>query len=379
MTKPADALASSLIGQPGSRYRIPTPALIVDEEALDANIAAMAEMVGGRAALRPHAKTHKSAWVANKQIASGAVGICCAKLAEAEALSAAGLRGILLTSPVADVTAPARVCEVAARDQGFICTVDHPQSVTALAAEAAGRGLIVDAVIDVDVGLARTGVSGAPAALALAGHIAQYPSLALIGVQGYGGHWQHLEGAGNRRDAVRIGMDELAIVIDALRADDHRVDLVTGGGTGTVAADLELGILTELQPGSYVFMDAQYADALGNDSDGDLRTSLWVSSQVVSVNAEHVVTVDAGLKAFATDGPPPRPASGRFAQSTYAYFGDEHGALTRPPGAAPALAERIEFVTPHCDPTVDRYDHYHVVHGEEVVAIVPIDAARASR
>ena len=145
----------------------------------------------------------------------------------------------------------------------------------------------------------------------MADHIARYPSLTLAGVQGYGGHWQHIEGFDARREAVRHGMETLAGVVDALRSNGHRIELITGGGTGTVGADLELGVLNELQPGSYVFMDTEYADALGDDADGRFGTSLWVSSQVVSVNAEPFVTVDAGLKAFATDGPAPRPATER--------------------------------------------------------------------
>jgi D-serine deaminase-like pyridoxal phosphate-dependent protein len=368
-----------MIGEPGSRYRIPTPALIVDEAVLDANITAMAQRVDARAALRPHAKTHKSAWIAGKQIAQGAVGICCAKLGEAEALSEAGVRGILLTSPVVEPAALTRLCDVAALDPYFKCVVDHSEAVASLATEAQRRSLVIDVVVDVDVGLMRTGVSGVAEARALADDVAGHTALRLTGVQGYGGHWQHIEGFDARRDAVRAGMERLAHVVDALRGDGHRIDLVTGGGTGTVQADLELGVLNELQPGSYVFMDVQYADALADDADGRFGTSMWVTTQVVSANAEHVVTVDAGLKALATDGPAPRPLTGRFADSTYAFFGDEHGAITRPAGAAVRLGERVELLTPHCDPTVDRYDSYHVVSGDRLVAIVPIDAARASR
>lgn len=377
---PAAAMAQAMVGEPGSRYRLPTPALVLDEAAMDANIAAMAARVRGSAGLRPHAKTHKSAWIAGKQITQGAVGICCAKLGEAEALSTAGVRGILLTSPVADATAPTRLCDVAEVDPGFATVVDHPAPVTALAEEARRRNLTIDVVIDVDVGLMRTGVSDTSDAIALAAHIARFSSLLnLVGVQGYGGHWQHIEGYPARRDAVRDGMDRLARVVDALRRNGHHVERITGGGTGTVQADLELGLLNELQPGSYVFMDAQYADAMGGDIDGKFQTSLWVSSQVVSTNAKPIVTVDAGLKAFATDGPAPRPATERFADSTYAFYGDEHGVVSRPPDAEVRLGERIELVTPHCDPTVDRYDSYHVVRGDTVVAIIPIDAARTSR
>ncbi|WP_197515025.1 alanine racemase [Mycobacterium sp. 1245805.9] len=368
-----------MIGEPNSRFRLPTPALILDEAALEANIGRMADRTRGKVALRPHAKTHKCAWIANKQIAAGAVGICCAKIGEAEALSAAGVRGILLTSPVADPLMPKRLCDVAALDPGFACVVDHPDPVTALSAQACRRGMRVEVLVVVDVGLGRTGVSGTEQAVALADHIDRSPGLTLAGVQGYGGHWQHIPGFQNRCDAVKIGMEMLSAAADALRAAGHPVGIVTGGGTGTVAADLDLGVLNELQPGSYVFMDAEYSDALGGDDDGAFQTSLWVSSQVVSANADAIVTVDVGLKAFATDGPMPRPAGARFGGSTYAFVGEEHGALTRPAGAPVRLGERVEFATPHCDPTVDRYDAYHVVRGDRLVDIVPIEAARASR
>lgn len=377
--RPADQLAQAMIGEPNSRFRLPTPALILDEAALDANIRRMADRTGGRVALRPHAKTHKCSWIAGKQIAAGAVGICCAKTGEAEALSAAGVRGILVTSPVADPAMPKRLCDLAALDPDFACVADHPDPLTALSEEACRRGIRVNVLIDVDVGLGRTGVSGPEPAVALAERIHRCQGLTLAGVQCYGGHWQHIAGLQKRCDAVRVGMETLSAVVDALRSAGYPVAIVTGGGTGTVAADLHLNVLNELQPGSYVFMDAQYSDALSDDDDEAFDTSLWVSSQVVSANADGIVTVDAGLKAFATDGPMPRPAGQRFGDSTYMFFGDEHGALTRPAGAPVGLGERVEFVTPHCDPTVDRYDAYHVVRGDRLVGIVPIEAARASR
>lgn len=169
------------------------------------------------------------------------------------------------------------------------------------------------------------------------------------------------------------------MIVEGLRAEGHQIELITGGGTGTVTADLEIDLLNELQPGSYVFMDAHYADALGADEDGEFLNALWVSAQVISINAEPIVTVDAGLKAFATDGPAPRTLDERFRGSTYAFFGDEHGALTRPHGPTVTHGERCELLPPHCDPTVDRYTAYHVVHGDQVVDIVPIDGVRSSQ
>jgi D-serine deaminase-like pyridoxal phosphate-dependent protein len=377
---PAEAYAERLIGQPGSRWKLPTPALIVDLDAFEANLARMAARAqAAGVALRPHAKTHKSAFVAKAQIDAGAVGICCAKLGEAEALAEAGVDDILVTSPIASASVAERAAALAKRGARLAVSVDDPLGVTVVAAAASSAGVNMRVQIDVDVGTRRTGVADVDHALALARAIAAAPQLSLRGVQGYGGRWQHTEGADKRLDATKEGMARLSAVVQALRGHGHDCATVTGGGTGTNSADRALGVLNELQPGSYVFMDNQYVDALGNDEDGAFQTSLFVQAQVISANAARWVTVDAGLKAFATDGPPPRPATGPFAKDGYFFFGDEHGGLMRPDGAVVALGQRVELTAPHCDPTVDRYDRLHLVRGEVLEAIAPIEAGRRSQ
>jgi D-serine deaminase-like pyridoxal phosphate-dependent protein len=245
---------------------------------------------------------------------------------------------------------------------------------------AASSGLAISVLIDVDVAMARTGVATPPAAIALAARIATCPSLRLVGVQGYGGIWQHIVGERERRKAVTAGMSRLSTIVYELREAGHRVPLVSGGGTGTFAADAALKVLNDVQPGSYIFMDNQYRDALGTDDDGAFEQSLFVQARVVSINAEKWVTVDAGLKAFATDGPVPRVKDPRFAHDSYFYYGDEHGGVMRPAGGnGVALGERVELVPPHCDPTVDRYSVYHFVRGDTLVDIVAIEAARRSQ
>jgi D-serine deaminase-like pyridoxal phosphate-dependent protein len=378
---PSERFAQSLIGQPGSRWRLPTPALVIDLEALDANIARMAARakVAG-VVLRPHAKTHKSAFVARRQIAAGAVGVCCAKVGEAEALAGVGVRGILVTSPIASSETADRCAVLAAEDPDFAAAIDHPVGADALQAAAAARALTLEVVIDVDVGMGRTGVADTAAALALARRIAGHANLRLKGVQGYGGAWQHMEGAAKRLEAARVGLARLAEIVETLRADGHACPLVTGGGTGTFEADTTVGVLNERQAGSYVFMDNQYADALGEDPDGAFQTSLFVQAQVISANARRWVTVDAGLKAFATDGPPPRPATSPFAADAYFFFGDEHGGLMRPVDGAQIIhGQRVELTVPHCDPTVDRYSWMHMVRGDVLESIEPIEAARRSQ
>jgi D-serine deaminase-like pyridoxal phosphate-dependent protein len=372
--------ARALIGQQGSRFAVPTPALVVDLDALERNIARMAARAKAAGlALRPHAKTHKSAAIAARQIAAGAVGQCCAKLGEAEALAAAGVRGFLITSPVVGAGPWARAAALAKVDPGLMLTVDHPDQVDGLAAAAAKAGVTLSLVIDVDVGLGRTGVARADEAAALAARIGAADSLGLKGLQGYGGHWQHRPGADKRRAMVVEGMQRLTAAIEAVRAAGFATALATGGGTGTAEADGELGVLNELQAGSYVFMDRQYRDALGEDPDGVFEHSLFIQAQVISANAPGWVTIDAGLKAMSTEGPMPTAVGERFGDCAFAFFGDEHGRLTRPAGDPVRIGERVELIAPHCDPTVDRYDFMYFVRGDALVEIAPIDAARRSQ
>ena len=378
---PVDTLLASFVGQPGSRRRLPTPVLLAELDRLEANIARMAARARATGlALRPHAKSHKCAAIARRQLEAGAVGICCAKIGEAEALAAAGIGPILLTSPIVGGDQARRVAALAREHPGLAVVLDHPEQARELALACAGASSPLPVLVDVDVGLARTGVASTADAIALADAIVRTGVLRFAGVQGYGGHWQHIAGLGKRRAAVSAGMERLSTVVRALREAGHPVDWVTGGGTGSFAADAELGVLTEVQPGSYVFMDSQYRDALDEDADGQYEQSLFVQARVVSINAASHVTVDAGLKAFATDGPLPRAADPRYAGCRYFWYGDEHGGLARPAeGPPPALGERIEFVPPHCDPTIDRYDRLVLVRGDTVVEIVPLEAGRRSQ
>jgi D-serine deaminase-like pyridoxal phosphate-dependent protein len=275
-----------LIGQPGSRARIPTPAAVLDLDIFEANLAKMA----GRAkaaglALRPHTKSHKCAAIARMQLEAGAVGVCCAKLAEAEAMAAAGIGAILVTSPIAGEASARRAAALAGLPD-FRLVVDHVDAVGELAATSSALQLI----IDVDVGLGRTGVHDADQAADVARAILRHPQLSLLGVQGYGGHWQHMAGANARASAVAEGMGRLTSAIAAIREAGGPVEVVTGGGTGTFAADAAQGVLTEVQPGSYPFMDREYREALGGDPDGDFGQALFVAASVISANHPKWVT-----------------------------------------------------------------------------------------
>lgn len=377
LQRPHLVAAKALIGQAGSRLRIPTPAAVVDLDAFERNLAKMAERArAGGVALRPHAKSHKCAALAKRQLAAGAVGICCAKLAEAEAMAAAGLKSILVTSPIVGGTAAKRAAALARDIADFRIVVDHVDGVAELGAAAQGP---LQVLIDVDVSFGRTGVTGPDQAVTLARAIAAQPHLRLIGVQGYGGNWQHMAGADVRAAAVAKGMARLRAVIAALREAGAAIEVVTGGGTGTFSADIAQGVLNELQPGSYPFMDAEYRTALGGDPDGAFEQSLFIAATVVSANQPAWVTVDAGLKAFSTDGPAPTPITTKFANCDYRFFGDEHGRLTRPKDQPALRGERVEFIPGHVDPTLDRYEVIHLVRGDVLIEILPVEGRGASQ
>jgi 3-hydroxy-D-aspartate aldolase len=376
-------LHQHLIGRQGSRAALNTPVLVVDLDALDRNIAAMAAFARERGvALRPHAKTHKSVEIARRQIAQGAVGACCAKLGEAEVLASGGIECLLITSPVVGAGAIERLVRLNNRVGQLMVTADHPAQVSALGAavrEMGGRPLSV--VVDIDPGFHRTGVANPDAALALARQIADDPNLRFAGVQCYCGSDQHIEAFEARREVIVQRTAYLSSIIEALSAAGLAPPIVTGSGTGTHQIDAGLGVFTELQVGSYVFMDSQYAVCdLAGDGAPLFETALMVDARVVSANHEGLVTVDAGLKAFATEAGPPQILKGAVEGSSYRFFGDEHGAVVAPKGeTAPALGEIVTFAAPHCDPTVNLYDAYHVVRDGTLVAIWPIQARGRSR
>ena len=362
-----------LIGRPDGRARLNTPALVLDLPAFERNLAKMATLVGARGlALRPHAKTHKSVEIARRQVAAGALGVSCTILREAETMVAAGIPGVLITSPVTSPPAIERLMAIAAQagPGNLMVVVDHPDNAAALSAAAAGLGYDLGVLVDFSSGYNRTGTRSLDDAVALAKAMTALPHLELRGLQAYAGNIQHIEDRAARGARAAWLREAVTGIVEAARAEGIDFEIVSGAGTGT--HDLDGAPFTELQPGSYLFGDAQYGPVLSQGLDAPpFETSLFAQASVVSVNAADYVTLDAGVKSLATDGPLPLVARG--ASGTYAFFGDEHGRLF-PEGARPDLGAKVELVTPHCDPTVNLHDALHVVDGETLVAIWPIDA-----
>jgi D-serine deaminase-like pyridoxal phosphate-dependent protein len=358
---------------------LPTPALLVDLDRFESNLRTMAEHCRrAGCGFRPHAKTHKCPAIAQRQLASGALGICVATVAEAEAMVAAGVSGVLLTSPIVDTRKIARMVRLA-KDGQVMLAVGHQRQIEWLAEAAVAQRLTLDVLVDIDVGDRRTGaLPGAPA-LQLARLIASHRSLRLRGVQAYAGLASHVAGFEARQKTSRELMAKAVETRDQLTQAGFDAAILSGGSTGTYNIDSTIRGVTELQVGSYVFMDLDYR-RIGGKTDAttysDFPPSLTVLASVVSVTHPDRVSIDAGTKALDTTVPH-RPEAKDWPGLTYNRGGDEFGILTFEGGArAPQLGDRIEFLVPHCDPTVNLYDRIYATRGERVEAVWPIAARR---
>ncbi|WP_129791053.1 DSD1 family PLP-dependent enzyme [Sphingosinicella sp. CPCC 101087] len=378
---PTLGVNAHLLEVPGGRWRLNTPSLILDLDRLDENIATLARLCRDSAiGLRPHAKTHKSIEIARRQIMAGAVGICCAKLGEAEVLAAGGIESLLITSPVVTEEGCRRLAALNKCCPDLMIVTDCGANVERLSQVCSASGRALKVLVDLDVGHHRTGIAPGGDALALAQRIAAAPGLHFVGIQGYAGHLMHVGDRSQRRDGSLAVMQMLAGMRRALEELGLACPIVTGGGTGTFDLDPRAGVLTDLQAGSYLFMDVQYGDVWDTEAEHvPFGTALFVQTTVISANVPGQATTDAGLKAFATDAGPPRIVGGAPDGTHYMFRGDEQGGLKFSSGAALEIGATITCAVPHCDPTVNLYDHYHVVRGDTLVDIWPVDARGRSQ
>ena len=367
----------ALIGQPGSRARLMTPALVLDLDGLERNIEGMRSYAAEKnIGLRPHCKTHKSIAIARLQIAADALGIGAATLGEAEIMGGAGIAGVLVTSPVIADNKIDALMALNRHADGLMQTVDNVMNLRNLDAAAGQAGLSLNVVVDVDVGLHRTGAASVADAVALVEATVAAENLNYAGVQGYAGHIMHIEDFQQRRETNIADTKPLNDTCAALAEKNLTPAIVSGAGTGTYNIDAELGVMSEMQVGSYVVMDVEYRDVHCDGArDWLFEPALFVRATVVSANHDGHATIDAGLKCFATDGPLPDFASGAPIGSSYGYFGDEHGRIAfARANERLAVGDAVECIVPHCDPTINLHDFYHCVRGDTLVDIWPIDA-----
>jgi 3-hydroxy-D-aspartate aldolase len=371
-----------LIGKPGSRHHLGTPALVLDLDRLDANIASMAAHAKANGyTLRPPAKTHKSVAIARRQIAAGAVGLCCATLAEAEVMVAGGIPGVMLFSSV--VTGPKleRLAALNQRTDDLVVVVDGFENADELGAAARRSGRRLRLMVDFDLGGGRTGVAGESQAVALARRICETDGLEFVGVQAYKGRHQSIVDYEERRKASHKDLEPLVRLVERLSAEGLKPQIVSGGGTGTHDIDPALGVFTEIQAGTYVFMDVKYRDVdLRRDDPHPFQLSLTVRTTVISAAKPGFVVTDAGAKEV--DGffgvLAPQVYDGAPPGARYAIVGDDMGRVDfARPSDHLEVGDVVNVVPPHCYQTVILHSVYHCVRGDELVDIWPIDALRS--
>jgi len=356
---------------------VDTPALLVDLDAFEANLKTMADRVATAGLrLRPHAKTHKCAAIARRQLALGAVGVCCQKVSEAEALVGAGVPDVLVSNEVIDPRKLDRLAILATGPARLAICVDSKDGIHALATSCERHQVRLDVLVEINVGSDRCGVESGEPALALAEAVAAAPSLRYAGLQAYHGRAQHLRDWRERQEAIAHSADGAARTRDLLAAHGLETGVISGGGTGSHPFELSSGVFTELQAGSYVFMDADYGRNL--DQQGEARSiyrqSLFVLTQVMSLPGRGYAIVDAGLKALSFDSGMPLAPGG----ITYCRPSDEHGMLeVGAPGGRLRLGDKVRLIPGHCDPTVALYDWIVAFRGERVEEVWSVEARGA--
>ncbi len=357
---------------------IDTPALIIELDAFEANLRKMSQAANAaRVRLRPHAKTHKCAIIALRQIALGAVGVCCQKVSEAEALVAGGVRDVLVTNEIVGERKLAHLAALAREATLAVC-VDDAGNIAALDAAARRAGTTLDVLVEIDVGAGRCGVAPGTAALALAKRVDAADALRFAGLQAYQGRAQHVRDFGERRAAIDAAVQATRSTVAMLEEQGLACPTVTGAGTGTYAFEAGSGLYTELQAGSYVFMDADYAKNHGKDGGAfdEFQHSLFVYATVMSAPGPGRAILDAGLKASSVDSG--YPVVRGMPDVRFVGASDEHGKLEWDgAGARFSLGEKIALIPGHCDPTVNLYDWYVCVRDARVQALWPITARGA--
>jgi D-serine deaminase-like pyridoxal phosphate-dependent protein len=348
---------------------VDTPALLLDFDKLERNLDKMAALARERrVALRPHSKTHKTPVIAQMQIDRGAVGICCAKLGEAEVMVADEINDILITTEIVGRPKIERLIALAQKANISI-VVDDAAIAGDISAACVHAGIKLRCFIDVNVGQNRTGVAPGEPAAGLAAAVANEPGLIFAGIQGYEGHLQHITHKSERQAANARAMQMLLDTAERITKRNLEVGLITTGGTGTAAYAEVLGYPLEIQPGSYTVMDAQYGATEGID----FECSLTILTSVISVH-EHRVIVDAGYKAASTDQGNPKVVGGH---ATYTPAGDEHGSITGL--ARPHIGMQLELVPGHCDTTINLYDEYVVHRDGQIIDRWPVAARGKTR
>ena len=359
MSQPAPAAIGQRLDE------IDTPALVLDLDVFENNQATLFDLVRNRVRVRPHAKTHKCPDVARRQVALGAVGMCCQKVSEAEAMVEGGIADVLVTNEIVGARKLERLAALSKRAKVGVC-VDHAENVAALAQ----TGAKLDVYIEVDVGMRRCGVPPGQPVVELAKQIKG--SLRFAGLQAYQGRAQHFRSMEERHAAIELAAQHVVHTKKLLQQNGIACPLVTGAGSGTFMLEVEAGAWDEIQPGSYAFMDADYAKNEWAAPLPRFGHALFVLTTVMSRPSDRMAIVDAGLKASSVDSGMP----GVWKKDLqYTKASDEHGWVEGK--EVPRLGEKLLLVPGHCDPTINLYDWYVCIRKGVVEDLWPITARGA--
>ena len=368
--------------KPGvSKWELDTPALCVDLDKMEKNVAKMqATLKQNGLVSRPHAKTHKTAAIAKYQMSTGSIGICCAKLTEAEALFGAGVDKILMTTSNPSVAKIKRAMALRKKNPNFIQAVDYAPNARDLNDAAKAAGIVADVVIDVAVG-ARSGIPAADAP-ALAQAIDSLPNLKLRGMLSYDGGVQHAKGFENRKARALKALEPNVAAFEAMKKSGLNMEIFSGGGSGTYNIMHLVPHFTDIQVGSYLFMDMQYL-AIGSESGdavfSDFAPSLTVITTVVNNRFPDQLTTDAGSKALTLN----TPTAGVIGEPgmTYNAGSDEFGSIhwMIPPSKAYQIGDKLELIVPHCDPAVNEYNQIYGIRNGTVETVWDVTARGCSQ
>jgi D-serine deaminase-like pyridoxal phosphate-dependent protein len=355
---------------------VDTPCLLLELDAFERNLKRLPEsLLGTGMRLRPHAKSHKCPDIALKQIALGAAGVCVQKVSEAAALVAGGVNDVLIANEVVGAPKVKLLAELNRRARVAVCA-DDAGNVAALDAAARAAGVVLDVLVEIDVGAGRCGVQPGAPAVALAAHIVACRNLRFAGLQAYQGSAQHIRKVGARREAIARAVEHVRMTTRLLSAAGIACDYVTGAGTGSYMFEAASNVYHELQAGSYIFMDADYAKNEWTESGiPQFEHSLFVWTTVMSKPSRERAVVDAGLKASSIDSGMPRVAD--YADVGYVKASDEHGVLQITGETRFAVGDKLKLIPGHCDPTVNLYDWFVCMRNGRVEALWPITARGA--
>ena len=360
------------------KFELDTPCLVIDKTKLLENLQRMQQDVtlAGKN-LRPHIKTHKCTTLAKLQIQQGAIGVCAAKVSEAEVLVNAGITGVLITSPVVTQTKIQKLMACAQKDSTLMVVTDSADNVRQLNAAAQLANLTLNVLVDVNPTIGRTGISYSNA-LMLAQLIHAQPYLSLQGIQCYAGNLQHISEYEARKKASQDVMRQAATLVTQFKQAGLPCPILTGSGTGTYDIDSELDAVTEVQPGSYTVMDREY-QLIGSEQDPQhfqrFKAAMTMLLTVISANHPTHVTVDGGTKSLYVDAhTKPKIISHPGLHYDWGGFGDEQGKITADPGIAlPKVGDLLELIVPHCDPTINLFDVFYITERDRVVDQWTID------